>query len=350
MWHSSDHGQPACGVQQRAAMACAVLRSRISWIVAVAVCSIALPSSSLWAQGPLQRLGERIRARAAQQPLSPYEPLPLPAGPLEPRVQVERPPLPPVVPTPGVSPRTGATQSGAPSFSDPAMASGSANYNRARPGATRSSAPATGDTQVYQQQAVAIPTDVPPATAPAPPSRARLGATVDVPPEVSVVGQPPRRRRGAWVTEIQPQSPAAVAGLHVGDLIVAVQGRVITSVRDLIDELSRYSEGDELRIDYARDDALQAAVVTLAGPDGLARQRPSEQREPTGTAGEERSLLGGIGSIFGGLLGGQSPGSPVPATPATPEPVPQPPPPPQPPASLQPFEGSLEALPAPVPE
>src|SRR5690606_35567341 len=131
--------------------------------------------------------------------------------------------------------------------------------------------------------------------------RARLGAVVDTPPDVMTDGQPPRRRRGAWVTEVLPQSPAEVAGLRVGDRIVAVQGRVITSVRDLIDELSQYVEGDEVRIDYARDDALVAAAVTLAGPDGLAAQLPGGQREPAAASGEDRSLLGGIGSLFGGL-------------------------------------------------
>ncbi len=399
---TSGRGEQTHGCRQRKVLALSLIRRRTLWSVAAAAFLLTLSPPSLWAQGPLQRLGERIRARASLgldpragrpiipgtplqprrpiyplQPLAPYGPLPDAAAPLEPRVRVDRPPLPPVVTSPGtVSPGgAGVMQAGAPGYRNPASGTGSANYNRARPYSAGASLPATGQGQFRQQQAVAavpnydptaeIPaaeTVAPAASEPTPPPRARLGAVVDTPPDLIIEGQPPRRRRGAWVTEVLPQSPAEVAGLRVGDLIVAVQGRVITSVRDLIDVLSQSAEGDALRIDYARNDSLGAATVTLAGPDGLARQLPGRQGDPAATPGEDRSLLGGIGSIFGGLLGGQPPaGSPAPQPAPAPQQQrqadsgPQPPPPPQPPpiqpfTPLQPFEGSLETLPAPLPE
>jgi hypothetical protein len=364
-------GRPAQGYLVK--IAATVFRSRSLRMMTAAVCLTALPAPALWAQGPLQRLGERIRARAALQPPLPDASLPSPAVPLEPRVRSERPPLPPVVPPSGAGTTRGSVPPppGAAGYRNLAPSTGSANYNRARSPLPGPPTPSVSPDPVRQQQAViAAPVHNPATEAVAatpestPPPRARLGATVDTPPAITVEGQAPRRRRGAWVTEVLPQSPADVAGLRVGDLIVSVQGRVITNVRDLIDELSQYSEGDELRIDYARDQALQAATVTLAGPDGLARQLPSDQGEPAAANDEERSLLGGIGSIFGGLLGGQpSGGSSAPAPPAPPAPQspsapasePQPPPPPQatllqPQPPLQPFEGVLETLPAPVPE
>lgn len=328
-------------------------RRRALGLVATALFFTLLQSPSLWAQGPLQRLGERIRARA-MQPQLPYQPL-------EPRVRSERPPLPPVVPPSdaGVPRDLSAPQPGLPGYRSPAAATGSANYNRARrepaassllPGTSGQTPPPTTNTIAPPPYSAAQTITTPGS----PPPRARLGATVDTPPVLQVEGQTPRRRRGAWITEVQPQSPAEVAGLQTGDLIVAVQGHVITGVRDLIDELSQYSEGDELRIDYARNDALAATTVTLAGPDGRARQQPSSE-DPT-TNGNERSLLGGIGSIFGGLLGGQPPaGAPAPQAPPAPATAPQPPPPPQPTlfpprAPLQPFDDTLETLPAPAPE
>ncbi len=328
-------------------------------IIVVAVGLFAVPAN-VWAQGPLQRLGERIRARAALQAPPPVDPLPGNAAPHEPRVRAERPPLLPAVPPPALAPppvlpsvpglRGGSGANGQASPRAPATGNSSANYNRALRGTPSPSLPA--DRNLSVQPPVAVPAAeapagaalAPPLAAPTPtPPRARLGATVDTPR--SVDGEPPRRRRGAWITEIQPQSPAAVADLRVGDLIVAVDGRVITSVRDLIDELSQYDEGDELRIDYARDNRLQSASVMLAGPDGLARQVASEPAPTT----EDRSLLGGLGSMFGGLLGGQPAAGSSPAPPNT-APASQPPAAPEPPSPLQPFKGLLETLPAPPPE
>lgn len=366
--HRAHRSRPFGGHLQRTAASSSVRRRKLE-IFAIVLCFTALPAPTLWAQGPLQRLGERIRARAALQPPLPVEALPNAPAPLGPRVQAERPPLPPLASPPGSRPPAdaGALPPAAPGYRPLTPATGSANYNRARlnpPGAAGPSVTPEPihHEPIHQQQAVTAVPALPPAAgatapaaaAPTPPPRARLGATVDAPPAIVVEGQAPRHRRGAWVTEVLPQSPAEVAGLRVGDLIVAAQGRVITNVRDLIDELSQLSEGDELRIDYARDQTLDAVTVTLAGPDGVARQQPSDQGEPAAGSGEERSLLGGIGSIFGGLLGGQTAaGSPAAAPPAPP--APQPPPPPQvdllqPQAPLQPFAGELETLPAPVPE
>lgn len=155
------------------------------------------------------------------------------------------------------------------------------------------------------------------------PPRARLGAVVATPPEIAREGFPPRQPRGAWITEVQPGSPAEVAGLRPGDLIVAVQGRVITSVRDLVDLLASGAPGDQLRVQYTRDDAFKASLVTLAGPDGIAQQ-PAPQ-PPAATAGGEPSLLGGLGSMFSGLLSGQPPNEPAaPAGQAAAEPLPPP--------------------------
>lgn len=148
------------------------------------------------------------------------------------------------------------------------------------------------------------------------PPRARLGAVVATPPEVAREGLPPRQPRGAWITEVQPGSPAEVAGLRPGDLIVAVQGRVVTSVRDLVDILASGAPGDAWRVQYTRDEAFRASQVTLAGPDGLAQ--PPAAQPPTAAASGAPSLLGGIGSMFSGLLSGQTPPERQPAEPAEP--------------------------------
>jgi hypothetical protein len=374
------------------------------WLLVMTLFLTAVPVDSAWSQGPLRRLGERIRDRAvapvgpAIRPAAPGpiiaprrqlrpapQPLPdlsLPAVPFpDPaRVQSGRPPIPPP-----------STQQTAPV--NPANVSRnprSANFNRAPvlPPVTGGYSQVEQSAQWEQQNDSAVVPATPGfgglpsgsqydanSETPAPP-RGRLGVVVDTPPIVNRPGLPPRRPRGAVVTEVMPQSPASLAGLQVGDLIVSIEGQLITSVRDMVDELSQYSEGDELRIQYARDEAFGAVALRLAGPDGLA---PLAAVEPADAAeSSDRSILGGIGSVLGGLLGGQRPASPpaqppvesparpagqvrLPEPPLAPRPDPEfstspaPPPEPKPPADPEPavendFEDFFETLPAPDPE
>jgi membrane-associated protease RseP (regulator of RpoE activity) len=134
-----------------------------------------------------------------------------------------------------------------------------------------------------------------------------LGVVVDTPETITPPGLPPRRPRGALVSEVQTNSAAEVAGIAVGDLIVGVDGRVITSVRDLTDQMSGYEPGDETRIQIVRDDQLVMADVMLAGPDGIALRRPeSKVTQRSSTASP--SIVSGLGAAIGGLFGGPADG------------------------------------------
>lgn len=328
---SAKNKRPATSLTRRG------LRRAVGATLFVAVFVIADTAS---AQGPLRRLGDRIRERAGAGPVvpgvepgAPAPPLgrrplfngPLrngPAGPASPGPAAPGPAAPgplagPVTPPPASRPSTGATRS--------------ANYNRAAQTAQRMPSPAaTGvqqssawesredfrgtasrDTVQPQTRAsqAASPSEsissVPP-IAPAT-SRARLGVVVDTPPVVTPDGLPPRRSRGALVSEVQPDSAAEVAGIAVGDLIVGVNGTVITSVQDLTDHLQGYEPGDEARFQVARNDQLLTADVTFAGPDGIAIRRPTRQ-SPVNTSGST-SIMNGLGAAIGGLFGGPASGT-----------------------------------------
>jgi putative serine protease PepD len=71
-------------------------------------------------------------------------------------------------------------------------------------------------------------------------------------------------RSGARIDEVDPGSPAADADLHVGDVIVAVDGdRNISSSSDLVVALRRHHPGDSVGINYLRGGDEQVAIATL---------------------------------------------------------------------------------------
>jgi two-component system NtrC family sensor kinase len=74
--------------------------------------------------------------------------------------------------------------------------------------------------------------------------------------------------------EIAPNSPAARAGLQVGDALLAIDGRPVVSPADVVDALHNTSNGDALTYFIARlDSSSQALTLEVApipeGPRGL---------------------------------------------------------------------------------
>lgn len=62
-----------------------------------------------------------------------------------------------------------------------------------------------------------------------------------------------------------PESPAARAGLAVGDVITALDGSSVVTRSQLVDAIVSHKPGDTVRLDYARDGVRRSASVTLAG-------------------------------------------------------------------------------------
>ena len=62
---------------------------------------------------------------------------------------------------------------------------------------------------------------------------------------------------GAFVKEVEADSPAAEAGIQPGDIIVEVDGTVVSSSTDMVNKLNGgYAEGDTISIKVYRDEAL----------------------------------------------------------------------------------------------
>ena len=274
------------------------------WRAAIATATlsflIAIPASNAAAQGPLRRLGDRLRGRILIQPM-----------PSNPYGQPQARATTPSTPTPPSAPAADAGNAADPSRS--------ANFRRATPPPPQPGGRTGAGPDAWSDRNVAQGTN--PSEASEPPTdsgnKSRLGVTIDTPAEVVTATGVARRPRGAIVTAVAPRSPADVAGVKAGDRIVAVDGRLVNSVQDLVGELARFEPGQKLKLQYSRGDRLDTADVALATRDQIA-QASAEATEPAKTAATpnttqtpsgNKSILGGLGSALGGLLAGKGNGA-----------------------------------------
>ena len=72
---------------------------------------------------------------------------------------------------------------------------------------------------------------------------------------------------GAVLTQVTPSSPAADAGLAVGDIVVAIDALPVDDASDLVIILGRHDGGDRVTLHLSRDGKPATAIVTL-GPNG----------------------------------------------------------------------------------
>lgn len=95
--------------------------------------------------------------------------------------------------------------------------------------------------------------------------RPRAGITISTINNASAYGLP----QGALVRVVEKGSPAEEAGLQVGDIIVEVNGTLISSSADFTAKVGEYNSGDVLQIKVYRDEVLSQQItkeqITLEG-------------------------------------------------------------------------------------
>ena len=69
---------------------------------------------------------------------------------------------------------------------------------------------------------------------------------------------------GVRLTEVRPDTPAAKAGLHAGDVITSVGGRRIQSAAELSSAIDAKKPGDRVTLGYTRNGQSRSVTVTLA--------------------------------------------------------------------------------------
>jgi serine protease Do len=71
-------------------------------------------------------------------------------------------------------------------------------------------------------------------------------------------------RRAVVVAEVEPDSPAAAAGLTRGDAITRVDGREVSSREDFEQRVGSHGDGDRITLRRLRDGAEEDVVLTVA--------------------------------------------------------------------------------------
>jgi serine protease Do len=93
---------------------------------------------------------------------------------------------------------------------------------------------------------------------------------------------------GALVTQIEPDSPGAKAGLRVGDVVKQFNGKTVSDAAELQVEVGQCKPGTTIHLEILRDGKDVSVAVTLAD----VAHRQEEVSENTGEHGKVRWGLG----------------------------------------------------------
>jgi membrane-associated protease RseP (regulator of RpoE activity) len=89
--------------------------------------------------------------------------------------------------------------------------------------------------------------------------------------------------RGVLVARVDPGTPAASAGVEVGDVIIEVHGRKIDAAPDVLSALSDLGKGEHAKIELVRNGqarTVDATLVENAPPAWLRNwMKPFEARQ-----------------------------------------------------------------------
>ncbi|MBI4850790.1 MAG: DegQ family serine endoprotease [Acidobacteria bacterium] len=129
-------------------------------------------------------------------------------------------------------------------------------------------------------------------------TRGYLGVTItEVTPE-KAKGLGLNTTEGALVNDVQPNTPAAKAGIQSGDLIISFDGTSVKNQHELTNTVARTAVGKKVEVKFIRDGKTQSAIVETAerkiganpNLDDLEENLP-EEKESSGKLGLSASTL-----------------------------------------------------------
>jgi serine protease Do len=101
--------------------------------------------------------------------------------------------------------------------------------------------------------------------------------------------------KGALVNGVEPDSPAAKAGLRAGDVITAIDGRRVESPRDLAAGVADVAPGRSTTLAVLRDGAaIEQRVEIGANPANRAAGKPGAPAQPSLGLGLAPRPQGGV--------------------------------------------------------
>lgn len=128
---------------------------------------------------------------------------------------------------------------------------------------------------------------------------------------------------GALVTAVEPSSPAAKAGVKVGDIIVSYQGKAIDEPSELPRLVAATKPGEKAQLEVWRNGKRERLAVTVGEVPsevaGAKAEKPEKESASTDLgfavrdlAPEERKALGvDYGLVVEGVTGGAAAGTPI---------------------------------------
>ncbi len=134
-------------------------------------------------------------------------------------------------------------------------------------------------------------------------TRGYLGVTItEVTPE-KAKGLGLNTTEGALVNDVQPDTPAAKAGIQSGDLIISFDGKSIKNQHELTDTVARTPVGKQAEVKFIRDGKIQLAKVETAERKigAISNLADTEENIP-----EEKESSGKLGVSASTLSAGQS--------------------------------------------
>jgi photosystem II stability/assembly factor-like uncharacterized protein len=136
----------------------------------------------------------------------------------------------------------------------------------------------------------------------------RIGEEPENAPYAGVQGED--AQVGARLTEVVEDSPAAKAGLKVGDIVVQLAGEPVISYDDLIGKIRAHLAGDTVGMQFVRDRRIHSADLAFTQRPGAREDDDPGEGQPARPAGQDGGADAAERSIpapFRTRLGGQVP-------------------------------------------
>ncbi len=104
---------------------------------------------------------------------------------------------------------------------------------------------------------------------------------------------------GARITRVVSGGAAEKAGVKKGDIVIAVDGKIVHSYRELVDEIRKHAAGDKLQWEISRNRKSVKLDIVLGKP-------PKPKKTPDGKGPLPPLKQGRASSPFAASLGGQA--------------------------------------------
>ncbi|MDP3071445.1 MAG: Do family serine endopeptidase [Opitutaceae bacterium] len=101
-------------------------------------------------------------------------------------------------------------------------------------------------------------------------------------------------KRGALVADVQPDSPAAKAGLKNGDVITALNGEKIADANRLTFNVGAIAPGTKLNLEIIRDGQIKQLTATTAERPGANKRGQRGEAEADEVASNDEGVLNGV--------------------------------------------------------